>query len=291
MVTILIPAKNEESAITGTVQRIQKVMSDAGISGYEILVINDGSSDRTGELAKAAGARVVTHPHNAGYGRSLKHGIRQATHDTICITDADLTYPAEAIPSLLKEYERGNDMVVGQRTGEHYRESALKAPLRRVLQWLVEYAAGRRVPDANSGLRIFSQKTILEHLPHLCDTFSFTTSMTIAYMLTGKFVTYVPISYEARVGRTHVKLLKDSLRTLLYICQSVMYYAPLKIFLLLAGFSLFGGLACWGIGQILKLAGKEMQIWYILGIVGVVLSVVVFLLGLLADVLKQILLK
>ncbi|MBM4113400.1 MAG: glycosyltransferase family 2 protein, partial [Phycisphaerae bacterium] len=86
MVTILIPAKNEESAITGTVQRIQKVMSDAGISGYEILVINDGSSDRTGELAKAAGARVVTHPHNAGYGRSLKHGIRQATHDTICIT-------------------------------------------------------------------------------------------------------------------------------------------------------------------------------------------------------------
>jgi len=115
--------------------------------------------------------------------------------------------------------------------------------------------------------------------------------MTIAYMLTGKFVTYVPIAYEARVGRTHVKLVKDSMRTLLYICQTLMYYAPLKIFLLLAGLSFFGGLGCWGIGQILKLAGREMQIWYILGITGVILAGVIFLLGLLADVLKQILLK
>jgi len=286
MLTILIPAKNEEGAITGTVQRIQEVMAEAGIKGYEILVINDGSMDRTGELAKAAGARVITHPHNAGYGRSLKHGIREASHDTICITDADLTYPAEAIPGLLKEYERGNDMVVGQRTGSHYRESALKAPLRRLLQWLVEYAAGRKVPDANSGLRIFSQKTILEHLPHLCDTFSFTTSMTIAYMLTGKFVTYVPISYDARVGRTHVKLLKDSLRTLLYICQSVMYYAPLKIFLLLAGLFVAASIPSFLVGHFLKL-----NIGYILGVSLLLLTLVVFLLGLLADVLRQILLK
>ncbi len=289
MLTVLIPAKNEEGAITGTVHQVLKVLHDAGIAGAEVLVVNDGSSDRTAELAQAAGARVVSNPHNVGYGRSLKRGIREAKHDTICITDADLTYPAEAIPVLLKEFQRGNDLVVGQRTGEHYRESALKAPLRAVLQALVEYAAGRKVPDANSGLRIFSQKTILDHLPHLCDTFSFTTSMTIAYMLTGKFVTYLPIEYHARVGRTHVKLLKDSLRTLLYICQSVMYYAPLKIFLLLSGICLFGGVLSWIIGQLPKLGG--MQIWYILGIVGVVLSVVVFLLGLLADVLKQILLK
>lgn len=286
MLTILIPAKNEERAITGTIQEIQKVMSESGISGYEILVVNDGSSDRTAELATAAGARVITNPHNVGYGRSLKRGIREAANDTICITDADLTYPASAIPGLLEEYKRGNDMVVGQRTGEHYRESAFKAPLRRVLQWLVEYAAGRKVPDANSGLRIFSQKTILDHLPHLCDTFSFTTSMTIAYMLTGKFVTYVPISYEARVGSTHVKLLKDSLRTLQYICQSVMYYSPLKIFLLLAGFFLVSSVPSFLIGHFLKL-----NIGYIFGVAFLLLALVVFLMGLLADVLRQILLK
>jgi len=286
MLTILIPAKNEERAITGTIQEIQRVMAEARISGFEILVVNDGSSDRTAELAVAAGARVVSNPHNVGYGRSLKRGIREAAHDTICITDADLTYPATAIPGLLEEFRRGNDMVVGQRTGEHYRESALKAPLRRVLQWLVEYAAGRRVPDANSGLRLFSQKAILDHLPHLCDTFSFTTSLTIAYMLTGKFVTYVPIAYEARVGRTHVKLVKDSLRTLLYICQSVMYYAPLKIFLLLAGFFLVASLPSFAVGHFLKL-----NIGYIFGVSFLLLTLVVFLLGLLADVLKQILLK
>lgn len=286
MLTILIPAKNEEAAITGTVQRIQEVMAGAGIKGYEILVINDGSTDRTGALAAAAGARVITHPHNAGYGRSLKHGIREASHDTICITDADLTYPAEAIPALLKEYERGNDMVVGQRTGSHYRESAVKAPLRRLLQWLVEYAAGRKVPDANSGLRIFSKKTILEHLPHLCDTFSFTTSMTIAYMLTGKFVTYVPIEYHARVGRTHVRLLKDSLRTLLYICQSVMYYSPLKIFNLFVMLCIAASIMAVALGMI-----TGIRAGYLLGLGGMLVALFMFGLGLLADVLRQILLK
>lgn len=131
MLTVLIPAKNEEGAITGTVHQVLKVLHDAGIDGAEVLVVNDGSSDRTAELAQAAGARVVSNPHNVGYGRSLKRGIREAKHDTICITDADLTYPAEAIPVLLKEFQRGNDLVVGQRTGEHYRESALKAPCGR----------------------------------------------------------------------------------------------------------------------------------------------------------------
>ncbi|MBX3354375.1 MAG: glycosyltransferase family 2 protein [Phycisphaeraceae bacterium] len=286
MLTVLIPAKNEEGAITGTIQRIQQVLSEAGLDGFEVLVINDGSTDRTGPLAEAAGARVINHPHNAGYGRSLKHGIRAARHDTICITDADLTYPAEAIPGLLKEYQRGNDMVVGQRTGSHYRESALKAPLRRVLQWLVEYAAGRKVPDANSGLRIFSQKTILEHLPHLCDTFSFTTSMTIAYMLTGKFVTYVPIEYHARVGRTHVKLLKDSLRTLLYICQSVMYYSPLKIFNLFVVACILASFVAVAFGML-----TGIRAGYLLGLGGLLVALFMFGLGLLADVLRQILLK
>jgi len=286
MLTILIPAKNEEGAITGTVQRIQEVMAEAEIAGFEVLVINDGSSDRTGELAAAAGARVINHPHNAGYGRSLKHGIREAKHDTICITDADLTYPAEAIPGLLKEFNRGNDMVVGQRTGVHYRESALKGPLRWVLQKLVEYAAGRRVPDANSGLRLFSQKTIMEHLPHLCDTFSFTTSMTIAYMLTGKFVTYVPIEYHARVGQTHVRLVKDSLRTLLYICQSVMYYSPLKIFNLLVVLCVLASLTAALLGM-----ATGIRAGYLLGVGGMLVALFMFGLGLLADVLRQILLK
>lgn len=286
MLTILIPAKNEEGAITGTIQCIQKVMADAGIEGFEILVVDDGSSDRTGDLAAAAGARVLTHPHNAGYGRSLKHGIREAKHDTICITDADLTYPAEAIPGLLKEFQRGNDMVVGQRTGSHYRESALKAPLRRLLQWLVEYAAGRKVPDANSGLRIFSQKTIQDHLPHLCDTFSFTTSLTIAYMLTGRFVTYVPIEYHARVGRTHVKLVKDSLRTLLYICQSVMYYSPMKIFNLFVVLCVLASILAAIVG-----VATGIRAGYLLGLGGLLVALFMFGLGLLADVLRQILLK
>lgn len=286
MISIIIPAYNEAGGIAGTIASVREALADTAEADAEILVVDDGSADDTGRLAREAGAMLVSHPHNAGYGRALKSGILAAQRDTIVIIDSDLTYPADAIPGLVAEYRKGFDLVVGARTGHHYEGSVFKGPLRRLLQFLVEFSAGRRVPDANSGLRVFSRKTIQPYLPHLCDTFSFTTSQTLAYMLTGRFVTYCPIAYHERVGATKVRLFSDSMRTLQYILQAVIYYNPLKIFLLLTlmtvTLSLIGFLTA-------ALTGLNAP--YFLGIGGLLMTIVVFALGLMADLLRQILVR
>ncbi|HLB57243.1 MAG TPA: glycosyltransferase family 2 protein, partial [Gammaproteobacteria bacterium] len=235
-ISIVIPAYNEEAGIVETLNEIKRVCLDAEIDTYEIIVVNDGATDRTEEKLQGTGVKVITHPHNIGYGRSLKDGIKAAQYDAIVITDADCTYPFNMVPTLLKEYNKGFDMVVGARTGKYYQESLLKAPLRRVLRFIVEFSAERKIPDINSGLRIFSKSEVIPMLPKLCNTFSFTTSMTLGFMMTGKFVKYIDIPYYKRKGRTKVKLFKDSFRTLQYILQAINYYNPLKLFMLFAGF-------------------------------------------------------
>lgn len=284
MYSVVIPAYNEATAIGESIAVIRAAL--AASDDLEILVVDDGSTDATAAAARAAGATVLSHPHNVGYGRALKSGILAACHDTIVIIDADLTYPAEAIPELLVQYARGFDMVVGARTGHHYQGSIFKGPLRRLLQFLVEFSAGRAVPDANSGLRVFSRNTILPYLPHLCDTFSFTTSLTLAYMMTGRFVHYLPISYHQRVGRTKVRLVLDALRTLQYIVQAIIYYNPLKIFLLLTMITIALSL----LGFLLA-AVSGLHAPYYLGVGGLLITIVVFALGLLADLLRQILVR
>lgn len=286
MVSVVIPAYNEENAIVDTIQEIRKVFEEERVKEYEIIIVNDGSSDATRERAESCGVAVVNHPHNIGYGRSLKDGIRAAQYDTIVITDADRTYPFDQAPKLLAEYEKGFDMVVGARTGAHYRESIFKSPLRKILKFLVEFTSGRKIPDINSGLRVFSKATILEYVNHLCDTFSFTTSATLAYMMTGKFVTYMEIPYEKREGQSKVRLFRDSLRTLQYILQAMNYYNPLKVFLLFAFICIF----CSVIGFAMS-ALFDLRSGFLLGVGGLLVSLVVMCFGLIADLLKQIMNK
>ena len=161
MFSVIIPAYNEGTVIAVTVFDILKVLKLNNIEGAEIIVVNDGSTDRTAEMAIKAGAILINHPHNIGYGRSLKDGIKAAKYDTIIITDADGTYPLEMIPILYSEYEKGFDMVVGARQGANYDESFKKKMLRLVLKKLVEFTAGRKIPDINSGLRVFSKQETL----------------------------------------------------------------------------------------------------------------------------------
>lgn len=285
MLTILVPAYNESDAIRPTIERLRQVLDRNDLGSAEVLVVDDGSTDGTGDLADAAGATVLRNPHNLGYGASLKRGIVAARHDVVCLIDADLTYPEHEIPRLLAEHLRGFDMVVGARTGHHYSGSIFKGPLRLLLRFCVEFAAGRSIPDANSGLRIFDRRVAIEHLPHLCDTFSFTTSITLAYALTGRFIRYVPIDYHRRQGRSKVKLLKDSFRTLTYIAQTIVYYNPLKLFLLFA-------VACVLIAAGSFLAGALLAIGapYYLGIGCLLMALLMFAFGLITDLLRQIML-
>lgn len=234
MISVIIPALNERNGIVETIARAKTVLDGAALTPYEIIVVDDGSNDGTGTLAEQAGAKVLRHAHNIGYGRSLKDGIRAATYDTIVISDADGSYPMEAIPALVARYNEGFDMVVGARTGPNYRESMLKSPLRAVLKTIVEFTANRDIPDINSGLRVFKREVAIAYFAHVSDLFSFTTSLTLAYMMNAKFVDYIPIDYKERIGRSKVNLFRDSVRTLQYVLEACTYYNPLKIFVLLA---------------------------------------------------------
>lgn len=283
MISVVIPAYNEENSIGDTVRKTFSVLNQSSCQPIEVIVVDDGSSDNTLKEAETAGARVIFHPHNIGYGRSLKDGIKAAAYDTIVISDADGTYPIENIPHLIIEYQKGFDMVVGARQGKHYDESLIKTVFRYILKLLVEFTSGRKIPDINSGLRVFSRETILPYFTRLCDTFSFTTSLTLAYMMTGKFVAYMPISYDRRVGKTKVKLFRDSLRTMQFIVEAIIYYNPLKIFILFSGMlillSIFG---------VFISVCFHMLAGYILGIGSFLLAILMFGIGLLAVLLKQI---
>lgn len=283
MISVVIPALNEQDAIGDTVQRVRSVLKKAALEPFDIVVVDDGSSDDTAALAKQAGARIVHHPHNVGYGKSLKDGISVARYDTIVIADADGTYPIEDIPKLVAEFNRGFDMVVGARTGEHYRESHIKSPLRWALNAIVEFTASRRIPDINSGLRVFSRTTVVRYMNHLCDTFSFTTSVTLAYMMTGRFVHYVPIEYYERKGHTKVRLVRDSIRTLQYIIEAATFYNPLKIFALFSG-------VCLTIAAISLIAALILQLTslFMLGVGSILLAILMLGVGLLAVLLKKI---
>ena len=237
--SILLPAYNEELAIAPVLQSLKRLYPSA-----EIIVIDDGSTDRTAATARGEGAIVLKHPANAGYGKSVKDGILAATNDVIVLADADGSYAPENIATLLQKFEEGFDMVVGARSGKYYRGSFFKMPARLLLKWLVEFTTGRHIPDINSGLRIFRKSAAIPYFPDLCQGFSFTTTITLIFLLTGKFVTYVPAAYLKRVGHSKVRILRDSLRTLQYVTEVIATYNPLKLFILMTGCLAAVSVAC-----------------------------------------------
>ena len=241
MISVVLPCYNEEVHFKG-VQAIKEILNKYG-KEHEIIIANDGSTDKSLEiLNKLEDVHVVNHAHNLGYGLALKTGIKSKI-DTIIISDIDGSYPEKHMAELLdiffeskKDNQPGLYMVVGARKGKEYDGSIFKFIFRKLLKFLVEWTTGRKIVDINSGQRVFSKKTIVNFLPHLCNTFSFTTSLTLAYMLSAKFVRYHDIEYHVRIGKSHVKIFRDSLRTLQYITEAIIFYNPLKLILLIFSF-------------------------------------------------------
>lgn len=231
-ISVILPAFNEEAAIGPTIERIIGVLRRNGIE-HEILVVDDGSSDGTARIAQARGARVVAHPQNLGYGRSLKTGISSAAHDLVAIIDADGTYPVERLPDLI-DRAKHFDMVVGARTGGEYLGSFSKRLARQLFKALSEFTAGRTIPDINSGFRVFRRSDVCPFFPSISSGFSFTTTATLAYMLNDYFVDYMPVEYHKRAGQSKVRMFRDTLRASQIIVETILRYNPIKVFLLLA---------------------------------------------------------
>ena len=227
--SVLIPAFNEEEIIEASIQKVRETM-DALAIPYEVVVVNDGSRDRTGELAAATGVTVVSHTVNRGYGASLKSGIRASRHGWVAITDADGTYPIEDLARLIRECG-SFDMVVGARTGEHVRIPFLRRPAKWFINKLANYLSGYKIPDLNSGLRIF-RREIAERFFHLFpEGFSFTTTITVASLSSGYQVKFLPINYFKRVGSSSISPLRDFIGFTLLVVRLVTYFKPLNVFL------------------------------------------------------------
>lgn len=226
-VTIVIPVYNEEKSIADTVSRVKKALAG---KKYEIICVNDGSSDNTAKILKGIGeARTITHPYNLGYGAAIKTGIRNAAGEWILITDADGTYPIEAIPELISHTER-YDMVVGARSARNV--PLMRRPAKAILTGLANILTGRKIPDLNSGFRIF-RKDMAERFYSLYPSgFSFTTTITLAAMTNDYTVKYVPIEYYTREGKSSIRPLRDFVGFLTLIFRIMIYFEPLRFFLL-----------------------------------------------------------
>ena len=226
-ISIILPAKNESAAIGATVAGIRLRYPDT--AAVEVLVVNDGSTDNTAAVAQSAGARVLYHPYSKGNGAAIKTGARAASGDVIVFMDADGQHDPADIVRLLKELEQGYDMVVGAR------QNGSQASVGRGLangfyNRLASWMTGHKVADLTSGFRAARADKFREFLYLLPNGFSYPTTSTMAFFRAGYAVAYVPIHAAKRIGKSHIRLLRDGTRFLLIIFKIGTLFSPLKIF-------------------------------------------------------------
>jgi glycosyltransferase involved in cell wall biosynthesis len=273
--SIVIPAYNEAEGLGRT---LDWLMPKAVERGWEVIVVNDGSTDTTVDVATGNGARVITHPENGGYGAALKTGIRNASHEIVITMDADGQHDPSDVERLL-EGLKAHDMVVGDRG----RAKGVRAPGKRLLSIVANYLSGMKIPDLNSGFRAFRKRTIREFL-HFCPNgFSFTTTVTLAFLRSGYHVAYVPIKAEGRIGRaSNVRFFRDGYKTFLLIIRVIVLFNPLKVFV--------------PSSIVLFIAGVAFTIYGIIafrrapntGILIILSSILLFFMGILADQISAI---
>lgn len=228
-VSIIIPAFNEQDGIGEVLDSIQQLIEARGIEA-EIIVVDDGSTDQTAEVVASRNVRLVQHESNRGYGATLKTGIRNAKYDLMLITDADGTYPVEAIPVLLDAMGKC-DMAVGARTGEHVKIPLFRRPAKRMLQMLANYLAQKDIPDLNSGLRVFRREIAERFYDLFPEGFSFTITITMAALTSNYRVKFVPIDYYRRKGKSTIRPARDFMGFLSLIVRMTVYFNPLRVFL------------------------------------------------------------
>jgi glycosyltransferase involved in cell wall biosynthesis len=233
VLSVVIPAWNEEDGIAAIMDRVRDVqpaLAEVGVVELELIVVDDGSSDRTAEIVEAhSAARLVRHPTNKGYGAALKTGFHAARGDLLAFLDADGTYPPECFPDLCAEALAGADLVVGSRRSGADSQMPF---VRRVgnLLWsnLVTLVGGRRVIDPASGMRVFRREA-LEKLYPLPDGLNFTPVMSTRAIHEGVEISEIPIPYTERVGRSKLSVVEDGMRFLRTIIWTALNYNPVRI--------------------------------------------------------------
>ncbi len=227
--SIVIPAKNEGAAIGGVVSRACSVYADA-----QVIVVDDGSSDDTAAVAAQAGATVVRHPESLGNGAAIKSGARAAQGEVIAFMDGDGQHDAAELAPLLEKFDNGFEMVIGARDmGSHANVGRLFA--NGVYNGIASLLSGRRIPDLTSGFRVARAAKFKQFLYLLPNGFSYPTTITMAFLRSGYAVAFTPIKASKRVGKSHIRPIRDGVRFLTIIFKVATLYSPLKVFLPTSG--------------------------------------------------------
>ncbi|MFH7807598.1 glycosyltransferase family 2 protein [Acinetobacter sp. BSP-153] len=224
-ITVVLPAKNEAGAILQTVKAIKQLNRVD-----EIIVVNDGSTDDTAQIAEQAGAKVINHPYSKGNGAAIKTGARNAIGDVIVFMDADGQHDANDILKLIEKIEQGYDLVVGARQ-KGSQASVGRGIANKLYNNLASYMSEHQVEDLTSGFRAVRAEKFKEFIYLLPNGFSYPTTSTMAFFRAGYSVTYVPIHAAKRIGKSHIHPIKDSVRFFLIIFKIATLYSPLKMFL------------------------------------------------------------
>lgn len=260
--SMIIPCKDEEGAIGHTVDTLHQHLEPLGME-YEIIVVDDGSRDQSQAKALEAGAKVVVHRKNLGYGNAIMNGIAQARYPVVGIIDGDGTYPAEKLPQMLDLIGQ-YDMVVGQRCWDSRNTSRLGLFLRRILAMTIRVVGGVPAADFNSGFRLFHKDGVLLYRHMLCPTFSFTTTLTLLFAYTHRSIYYLPIDYGVRIGSSKVRMLRDAITTFIYVfflSNSLKAYRP-ALLVLVTGLVL--NLLVMLLGRLFGASGAAQLGWHLI---------------------------
>lgn len=269
--SVVIPAKNEAAALASLLPRVRQALPDA-----EIIVVDDGSTDGTRGICAAAGVICLSAPYSMGNGAAIKRGARVAKGEVIVFMDGDGQHDPADVPRLLARLEQGYDMVVGARDWES-QAGVGRGVANTLYNWLASRMTGQQVADLTSGYRLIRAHRFREFLHLLPNGFSYPTTSTMAFFRSAYGVAYEPIKAAQRVGKSHIKPLKDGIRFLLIIFKIATLYSPLKLFApVSAVFFLLGVLNyAWTFLHMGRLTNGSTLLW--------IAAVIVFLIGLVSE--------
>jgi glycosyltransferase involved in cell wall biosynthesis len=273
-VSIVIPAYNEGQAIGETLTDLFSVIGESARQ-YEVIVVDDGSADNTGDIAEKGGARVVRHRKNKGYGAALKTGVLAAQADIVVFYDADNQFDPRDIECIVTETDDA-DAVIGARTSKSYAPFSRKGG-KKLLSWLANYLSRQKIPDLNCGLRAIHRDVLLGYLHLLPNGFSASTTTTLVLLREGYDVKFVPITVKKRIGKSTVRPLQDGMDTALLVVRLTTLLDPFRVFGPMSIFFFVFGCA-WGFRYLIMGKGLSIASLFLL-----VSSVIIFFFGLVAD--------
>ena len=271
MLSIILPARNEAAALADLLPVLR-----AAQPGAEIIVSDDGSTDRTAELCAKHGVVRVGTPYSMGNGAAIKRGTRAARGEVLVFMDADGQHDPADIPRLLAKLDEGYDLVVGAR-GWGDQAGVGRGVANTFYNWLASKMTGHRVDDLTSGFRAARAGKFREFIHLLPNGFSYPTTSTMAFFRSAYPVAYVPIRAAERVGTSHIRPLRDGVRFLLIIFKIATLYAPLKLFAptAIAFFVLGWAYWAWTFLEFHRLSLVSVALWSA--------SVIIFLIGLISE--------